>query len=127
MADQSTQQMLRTMFPTVEPNVINQVLISNNNNVDAAIDELLTIQSNLLAASVNPAAVPPVVPAVVPPARQPQLPAPQVGPAVGGDDKRHIQNLGTIFGDLSVSVITTVFNQNHGDLQVRHPIFLHTI
>lgn len=117
MADPSTQQMLRNMFPTVEPTIINQVLLTNNNNVDAAIDELLTIQSNLLAASVNPAAVPPVVPVVVPPARQPQQPAPQVGPAAGGDDKRHIQNLGTIFGDLSVSVITTVFNQNHGDLQ----------
>lgn len=108
--DAQDAKKLHAMFPSMEASIIGHVLQANSNSFDKALDELLTMQADPLAASrvANPAVVRPA-PAPV---------APQPRPGISVDDSRHIQNLGNIFGqDLSVSVITTVFKQEQGDLQ----------
>lgn len=96
---------LHAMFPSLEASIIDNVLQANQNSFDKALDELLTMQSDPLAASMRPNPRPASADAG---ARNPS-----------SDDSKHIQNLGNIFGqDLSVSVIATVFKQEQGDLQV---------
>jgi hypothetical protein len=106
--DNQDAKKLKAMFPSMETSIIGHVLQANENSFDKALDELLTMQADPLAAS-----------RVQNPARKAGQ-QPVLQPGVSIDDNRHIQNLGNIFGqDLSVSVIATVFRQEQGDLQVR--------
>jgi phage tail protein X len=116
MASQERLTKLKSMFNGMDESVINAVMEANPSD-DAAIDQLLFMQADPLKSLVlpqQPREVPKNGAAPVVNARSHANPA--------GDNKdRDLQSLNMMFKNdsLTMSVISTVYQANAGNMQVR--------
>jgi len=98
-------------------------LDANNGKIEDALDALLKLKED--ESKKQPAKKPPQPQPQPQPQKQPQKPPqpqpqPQPQPKLGvenGQRKHNVAEIKNIFGDLTVSVISTIYDQNEGNVQ----------
>jgi len=91
-------------------------LDANNGKIDDALDALLKLKED--EGGNSPAQKPPQKPPQPhPPKVQPQPQPPKPSGVENGQRKHNVSEIKNIFGDLTVSVISTIYDQNEGNVQ----------